>query len=153
MNDWIERFNEQYAKTNRPWRNQPFTAQRERYNDLSIYKSVFDRDNYINSFHVIKVKHKIRETNRKNIKSYTVAGITIQDEICIRNEYDAALIKIDLGPVSSITKAQVKRFCAEIWMDRPYSAYDCTGKLFSTWIKYKVLHGHWIVYHEYHADV
>ena len=153
MNDWITRFQEQFEKTGKPWREQPFTAQRERYEALKMYKSILDRDNYINSFLVLKYKHRIRETIRKRGTYYTIAGITVENETCIHSDYDSALIKIDLGSVDKISKAQVKRFCAEIWMDRPNSIYDCTGILFTVWIRYKILHGHWIVYHEYHADV
>lgn len=133
--------------TGKPVRYIANSLQRDRISDLIMWVDLGketgkDKEEVFQEY--VNRKKRIIRTEYRNHR---------KNEIAIRNDFDTCILKIDVGEVSLFSKNQIKHICADMWMERTYSLYDCTGKFFTNWIRYKVLHNHWIIYHSYSIDV
>lgn len=133
--------------TGKPVRYIANSLQRDRISDLIMWLDLGketgkDKEEAFQEY--VKRKKRIIRTEYRNHR---------KNEIAIRNDFDTCILKIDVGDVSLFSKNQIKHICADMWMERTCSLYDCTGRYFTNWIRYKVLHNHWIIYHSYSIDV
>lgn len=146
MDDFIAKWYPRYEITQKPYRRQVCNAMLEEYHDLRLAQIMLNRgeDEAFWADEVLRAKRVIRSYIKKTSE---------QPYVCIKSDFDSAVYKYEVGPVTDKSAKQVKHFCAQLWRNPPCSPYDCTGKVFTTGIHYGVLHGTWYVWEYVSIDV
>jgi hypothetical protein len=67
------------------------------------------------------------------------------------NGIDGACLRIKITGVYSKEAAELK-FLSEYYLEPIASAFDCTGRLFTSWYKIVQMHGDWYAYHSICRD-
>lgn len=133
---------------------------KEDYFDLKLYEELAnfaykiyrktDNEQYLSRY--IDLRKEINDRKRR-IRSYN-RTMDIECPVFVKDlKFGEAIEKFDLGPIEHWTMKSIKEFMDSMWLDIPTFAFDCTGRLFSTRMTQKVLHGNVIIYHWISRDV
>jgi len=72
----------------------------------------------------------------------------------IKSDYDGCIELVILGTDTGETEAEADAYFRETeFIPMTYSAYDCTGRLFTGWYKIFKRRGLWMAYHAIERDV
>lgn len=93
---------------------------------------------------VVEVKRAIREYNHRE---------TDHDRRIVSGDYDSCVLLISL-PENIGTEAEAKSYFENVEYCEPvFSAYDCTGRWFTSWYRLFKRRGRWCAYHCMCLDV
>ena len=129
-------------------------AKEQIYRD--VFKAIGDREMFsmlhgieeldVNKEFVVAMKREVRFRNRKD---------DADTSRIVRNDsdgYTVLIVMTDEDAFADEVEADAY-FEDRFFIPMAPSAYDCTGKLFTSWYKCFRRHGKWMAYHSVSADV
>lgn len=108
---------------------------------VDLAKREFSRDWIAKDKLVISIKKELREYYHKT-----------SQEVVIKGDFDWKIVKGFFPDcVKSIEDAE-KYFFRNFYLEREYSAYDCTAEHFTEWYRIVKQHGQFVYWHKISVD-